>query len=445
MQKLALGALVGFLVACGGGSDSKIHIVDAAAGSGSGSDAACNPLTQTGCNTGEMCTWIYDLVSADGTNILGHVGCAPDGTKAVAASCTRNAAGAQGWDDCAKGGFCRVRRELVGPGGTGVCEAICDNNGGTPGCGSDAACVAYHGIFDVSGTNVAGVCDVKCDPFADNDFLHAGSGAPSRPGTKCQAYEGCYGFPNRVSQTTPTKFSCAREYNTDLHNRDACTATSGNSLTSSNPLTRVACSTASNGCSEGYMPVLIEMTGSMIAVCTAMCKPADCYTGHCGGNTQLTTNLTGLPGSGHRCEATDILASSGFLPATPGPSGMNLTGCTFNWSFEVDMQGVYYPSPFSDTLGWCEAHDQYKYDSNGDGMLTDADQSIPKCDTIVTAGYGTHMKAADGSCTATNLCLGAADFGCVSKATAGPAPAFQVSHGVLMNRPQSAVGVRAAQ
>ena len=446
MQKLALGALVGFLVACGGNSDTKIHIVDAA-GSGSGSDATCNPLTQTGCDAGNMCTWIYDLVSADGTNILGHVGCAPDGDKAVAASCTRNAAGAQGWDDCAKGGFCRVKRELVGPGGGGVCEAICDNNGGAPTCGSAAACVAYNGIFDVSGTNVAGVCDVKCDPFADNDFLHAGSGAPNRPGTKCQPYEGCYGFPNRVSLATPTSFSCAREYNTDLHDRDTCTATSGNSLTSSNPLTRVACSTASNGCSEGYMPVLIETTGSMVGVCTAMCKPADCYAGHCGGSNQLTTNLTGDPASGHRCETANIVGATSFVPATPGTgsNAVNGTGCTYNWTFEIDTQGMYYPSPFSDTLGWCEQHDLYKYDSNQDGMYTDADESIPKCDLIATQGYGTHMKASDGTCTAANGCFGAADFGCVSKATAGAPPAFQASHPILMSRPRLADGVRVAQ
>ncbi|CAN5240954.1 hypothetical protein BH11MYX1_BH11MYX1_42690 [soil metagenome] len=443
MQKLALGAFVGFLVACGGGSDSKIHIVDSA-GSGSGSDNACNPLTQTGCNTGEMCTWIYDLVSADGTNILGHVGCAPDGDKAVSASCTRNAAGAQGWDDCAKGGFCRVRRELVAPGGVGVCEAICDNNGGTPGCGSDAACVGYHGIFDPGDVNVAGVCDLKCDPFADNDFNHQGSAAPVRPGTKCQAYEGCYGGP-RATANVPTSFSCAREYNTDLHNRDACTATSGNSLTSSNPLTRVACSTASNGCSEGYMPILIENTGSMTAVCTAMCKPANCYMGSCGGSTQSTTNLLGQPGSGHTC-ADRISNPSSFTLAIPGAGSgaTNGTGCTFNWVFEIDMAGMYYPSPFSDTVGWCRQHDQYVYDSNNDAMLTNTDDPVPKCDTIATQGYGTHTLT-DGKCTAANGCRGAADFGCVSKAVAGPAPAFQAVQPLLMSQPQSPNGVRMAQ
>src|SRR3954467_9138582 len=185
MQKLALGAFFALLVACGNSSDTKVHIVT---DSGSdGSDQTCNPLAQTGCNAGEKCTWVYDLVSADGLQILGHVGCAPEGDKAVGAQCTRNAAGAQGWDDCTKTGFCKAKRELVGPGGQGVCEQICDNNGGDPMCGSGASCVAYHNVFEVSTMNVAGVCDVKCDPFADNDFLHEGSAAINRPGTTCQA------------------------------------------------------------------------------------------------------------------------------------------------------------------------------------------------------------------------------------------------------------------
>src|SRR3569833_1734765 len=138
MQKLALGALcAALLVACGNSSDNKVHIVTDS-GSGSGSGAACNVLAQTGCNTGEKCTWIYDLVSADGTSILGHVGCAPDGDKAVHAQCTRNAAG-----------------------GSGVCDLVSNNTNtnATTTNATDTASVAYHFIFEVSSMAVAGVCD----------------------------------------------------------------------------------------------------------------------------------------------------------------------------------------------------------------------------------------------------------------------------------------------
>ncbi len=414
MQKLALGALVALSVACSGNSDNKVHIVTDS-GSG-GSDTACNPLTQTGCATGEKCTWIYDLVSADATNILGHVGCAPEGDKAVGDQCTRNAAGAEGWDDCTKDGFCKAKRELIGPGGVGVCEQVCDNNGGDPTCAADASCVAYHNIFEDSGMNVAGVCDKKCDPFADNDPLHTGSGAPTRPGTQCQAYEGCYGYPSSKPQT-PTSYSCAREYNTDLHHRDECTDTSGNSLSSANPLSQVACATASNGCSEGYMALYYEMTGSMVVVCTAMCKPADCYAGNCGSNS---ANLTGDP-AGRQCIPAQIAGTP--VPATTGSNGVNGDQCVFNWRYEIDTTGNWAMSPYSDTAGWCFQHQLYLYDVNGDMMYDSNDAAPPKCDTFTDPSFGTGS-AVGGQCLESNGCIGAATFGCTSSTTSGLA-AFQ--------------------
>jgi len=409
MQKLALGAFVALLVACSSNANNKVHIVT---DSGSGSDASCNPLAQTGCNANEMCTWIYDLVSADGTNVLGHVGCAPAGDKAVGAQCTRNAAGAQGYDDCVKGAFCKAKRELVGPGGMGACEQICDNNGGDPMCGSAAACVAYHNIFEVSAMNVAGVCDVKCDPFADNDPNH-GSAAPVRPGTQCQSYEGCYGNPG---QMLPTSFSCAREYNTDLHDRDECTATSGNSLMNANPLGRVGCSTASNGCAQGYMPLLIETTGSMVAVCVAMCQPKSCWMGNCGGATANTTYLTGDP-TGRQCDPSKI--SGTFTPATAGPAGANGDQCVFNWFFEIDTMNMFHTSQYDDTAGWCMDHSKYAYDSNGDGMVDMNDEpGRPKCDTLGSAGFGTGSAIAN-VCNGSNGCVEAGNFGCTSVADSG--------------------------
>jgi|GEM_PF-2549022 len=454
MQKLALGALcAALLVACGNSSDNKVHIVTDS-GSGSGSGAACNVLAQTGCNTGEKCTWIYDLVSADGTNILGHVGCAPDGDKAVHAQCTRNAAGAQGWDDCKGGSFCKAKRELVGPGGTGVCEQVCDNTGAdaTAACAADSACVAYHNIFEVSSMAVAGVCDYKCDPFADNDSLHVGSAASSRSGSACQDYEQCTGFPG---QTLPTSFSCAREYNTDLQNRAECTATSGNSLQAANPLSRVACASASNGCSQGYMPLLYEDTsGSMIVTCTAMCRPKTCYAGNCGGTTNDTSNLTGDPafttpdGRHHRCQINDIKGD--VIPATPGgtvgsPADMNGTAdtdqCVFNWLFQFNsMTGNFVTSPWNDTVGWCERRNQYKYDKNGDGMLTSADdEPDPKCDLIPVA-VGTGSADGSGNCTVENGCRGAGFFACTSLAESGVMTFQGQAHKSLVARPYPAYG-----
>ena len=450
MQKLALGALcAALLVACGNSSDNKVHIVTDS-GSGSGSDASCNVLAQTGCNTGEKCTWIYDLVSSDGTNILGHVGCAPDGDKLAHQQCTRNAAGAQGWDDCKGGNFCKAKRELVGPGGVGVCEQVCDNTGAdaTAACSTDTACVAYHNIFEVSSMNVAGVCDYKCDPFADNDSLHTGSAAINRSGSACQDYEQCTGFPG---QTLPTSFSCAREYNTDLQNRAECTATSGNSLTAANPLSRVACSTASNGCSQGFMPLLYEDTsGSMIVTCTAMCRPKTCFAGNCGGSGDASY-LTGDPaftttnGRHHRCQPGDIAGdvlpaiSGGTYPADLTNPTLDGDQCVFNWEFQFNsMSGNFITSPWNDTVGWCERHYLYKYDMNGDGMLTAADtESEPKCDLIPVA-QGTGSADGSNNCTVQNGCRGAGAFGCTTAAEAGVMTFQNTGHKSLVARPYAA-------
>lgn len=409
MHKLAPSAAIALLVACGGNSDSKVHVLNDAGGS----NDTCSPLAQTGCATGEKCTWIYDLVSTDGTNILGHVGCAPDGDKQTHETCTRNMAGAQGYDDCAKGNFCKAKRELVGPGGQGVCEAICDNNGGDPMCADGSTCVAYHNIFEASDMNVAGVCDYKCDPFADNDFMHEGSAAVNRPGTACQPYEECNGFPSNGA--LPTAFSCSREYNTDLHHRHTCTATDGNSLQAADPLSRVACNTAANGCSQGYRALTLTTTAGMETYCLAMCKPASCWGGNCGSSSS-DERLTGDPAGGHQCKPANILVNDpSAFPATLGSNGVNGDQCYFGWHFEIDSQNNIHVSDYSDTMGFCLDHSLLQYDTNNDGT---ADTAWPKCDLIGSA-TGTGSAAGDGTCTTANGCLGAATFGCTTLEDAG--------------------------
>src|SRR3954470_12938680 len=76
MNKLAMGALIAGLAACGGGGNStKVNLVDSGT---DGGPTTCNPLTQMGCNAGEKCNWIYDqLPTMDMPNLptVGHIGC----------------------------------------------------------------------------------------------------------------------------------------------------------------------------------------------------------------------------------------------------------------------------------------------------------------------------------------------------------------------------------
>ena len=99
MRKLAFAALLVGLVACSKSNGAtKIILVDAPSGDGGG--ALCNVLTQTGCASGEKCSWIEDSMT------LGHVGCAPMGTVALNGACAYGAPGATGYDNCVGGTVC---------------------------------------------------------------------------------------------------------------------------------------------------------------------------------------------------------------------------------------------------------------------------------------------------------------------------------------------------
>jgi hypothetical protein len=334
--------------------------------------ATCDVLAQTGCSAGEKCTWITDAVTPQP---LGHIGCVPNGTVSTGGACTQGSPGPMGYDNCKKGNYCNGMK----------CKLICDPQGGSPMCPTSFACSTYEGLFGPVGQPVAaGVCDATCDPFADNKF---GSNK-SKTGTTCTATQGCYGYP---SDTTPTHFSCTSEVNPTLYHRAACTTANGCASSGGNPYL--------NGCAQGFTPLLYDSTGSMQVDCISMCKPADCYAGHCGTGS---VNLIGSPTAPtHRCNSTDSSGSFNLATATN-----NGDQCMYSWLFEFDTSGNHVASPTSDTVGFCVDHSKYRYDSNGDGTIDSNDAVWPKCDTFASPSYG-------------GTTLGAGDFGCVSTATAG--------------------------
>jgi hypothetical protein len=370
MKKLFLGALLaGFLVACGGGGNNNtIHLVD---GSTDGTDV-CNVLTQTGCMAGEKCTWFVDATMPQP---LGHIGCAPDnGTVATAGACMYGAPGASGFDNCVKGDVCSG----------GKCKVVCDQNLGTPMCAAGYACATYEGLFGPVGMAVAaGVCDKTCDPLADNDFDGSGTGV-TKAGSACDSGAsstiGCYGFPD---STNPTHWSCTREVNTTVVHRMACTTANGCANSGGNPYL--------NGCAQGYLPLLYDMTGSTTVDCIAMCKPGSCYMGNCGASN---INAKGL--SPHTCTLTDARGTFNAMSSTN-----NGDHCAYSWYFEIGTTTLT-RSATSDTVGFCMDHQKYKYDPTGGSNYT---APWPRCDSLATPGFGS------GSA------IGAADFACVDTTT----------------------------
>lgn len=426
MKQLALGALlVGFLVACGGGdSNGKIKLPDA---STVDTPTQCNPLTQAGCAAGEKCTWIIDVATAD--QYVGHLGCAPDGTAAVGDACTFGAAGATGYDDCAKGGVCSQYGQ---PGQAGICKQVCDQQGGQPTCDDTHVCVTYADLFDV-GENLpaaGGVCDLACNPLDDNDFDGSADtiqgSAKDRRGTTCGTGSnvGCYGI---IRDTPPaTGWSCTGDFNyangtgVGLRHRVQCTDATKCSRQGTIYV---------NSCNQGYLPMLVESSAVSETICVALCKPADCYEGMCG-----TNNVNRKGAADDSCTLTDR-AGKEFTPNATVPSpvqGVNAvdTGgehCTYSWFFEINDQGQWLKSPTSDKVGFCLDHSKYLgVDADGDKK---GDTAIPNCGLLKLQGTGAMADAKDPF-----KYFGADDWACVSSTTAQLATGKQVPARILEMR-----------
>jgi hypothetical protein len=235
-------------------------------------------------------------------------------------------------------------------------------------------------LFGLAGEPVAaGVCDAKCDPLADNDFLGSGQ----RVGSACRSTQGCYDSP---AWLTGTRWVCQHELNASLVHRSECTLTNGCDNDAGNPRL--------DGCAQGYAPLVRDTTGASQIVCVAMCMPGNTYSGNPG--TQYPAGQ-----APHACNTTD--ARGTFNTATDTNNGDH---CMYSWLFEIDEQNNFVRSPTSDTVGFCIDHSKYKYDSNGDGLTNGSDANWPLCSSLLDgSGSGGDVRAAD--------------FGCVDTAHAG--------------------------
>jgi hypothetical protein len=357
MRKLAFGALfVGLLAACPG---KKIKIVDGPTVDG---PSVCNVLMQTGCTTGQKCTWIEDDMSSPP---LGHIGCAPNGTMARGAACTYMPPGVNGgYDNCMQGDICIASQ----------CKQICDQNGGMPKCATGFACGLYSGVFGpVAGPNAAGACDPTCDPLTNNKF-----GKATKTGTMCTATQGCYGFDG--------DYTCAREPagSVAIFNRVACTDANG-------------CATGGkayrNGCAQGFIAAWPDSIGSMVVDCMSLCQPADCSQGACGA-----ANANEQGAAPHRCNTVD----------SSGTFDLAHTNCLYEWRFDFGSAMNFIPTSTEDTVGICIDNSVFVYDPTASTTCTGIGQPSancviqPQCSTLpITVGSDNGVNTAG-------------DFGCVN-------------------------------
>lgn len=333
-----------------------------------GASGTCSPLAQSGCATGEKCTWRSDV---------NQIACVPSGSMPVGCACSTGA----GYDDCVSGAYCQ----------SGICKSICDPQGGNPMCPDGFVCTRYSTLFKPSSTSVAvaGLCNRECDPLADNDF--DGAGTLFTKSAFCDAASGCYGFPS--GGTPPrTGFGCVKLGSaTAVHRSPA-------------PIDPVLGGAVTNACAQGYLPLFYESYAVQTVLCIAMCKPQNCYAGNCGANDE---NRLGV--APHRCTPSDRLGSFDNAPGAEH--------CRYLWSLEIDRQiGTFLRSPHSDTVGVCFDHSKFVYDSNNDGQFTATDRPLPACAQLGLTG--THANADLDNPT---VFWGASDvpLGCVDTAVAG--------------------------
>jgi hypothetical protein len=344
------------------------------------SAATCNPLSQTGCGAQEKCTWIVDQLNP---TMIGHIGCAPNGTIPIGCACTIGTPGATGYDDCAPGSTC------VG----GLCKQICDPAGGAPMCGTGFACTGYANVFETGGTRVAGLCDVTCDPLTQCTSVGqtpnaCGATNPVMPN------RGCYGI---------ASYSCSPVVASSLVLTDRMV-----------PRTNTSGAAFLNGCAPGFTPLFYSMTGSTQVLCAGFCAALeiDNTPAHAGNSKGDATAPAKLPMKDQ--------PFTGDGTCEIGKKGSEATStCKFIWPYLDDGNGAIDPKFLAtgllDTLGVCFATAHFMYDSNMDGT---PDKLTPACNTLPPRSVATQGNFDD-----------AADFGCQKMAnSARVAPALHDIH-----------------
>jgi|CXWL01.1.fsa_nt_gi hypothetical protein len=164
-------------------------------GSGGGTEAdggipgTCDPLSQTGCQPGQKCAWVRDVVLPS----AGHIECVPDGTVAVGNRCTYGDAGVTGYDNCAKGGACS----------SGFCLVICDL--GASACTGQLTCRRYPGLFGRPTQETLGVCRGTQTGIISGEISDC---QPVSGGACTGPYEGRYCFSDRLQHCETVANNC---------------------------------------------------------------------------------------------------------------------------------------------------------------------------------------------------------------------------------------------
>ncbi|HSQ63645.1 MAG TPA: hypothetical protein VLM85_10545 [Polyangiaceae bacterium] len=307
---------------------------DAGGDAGDASVPLCDPIAQTGCNTGEKCTWVRDTLSP---TVTGELRCVQDGNVNSGGNCSYGASGSTtGYDNCKKGLICKAP---LTESAAGSCVQICDvtATSNAPGaCPANMACSTYSSYFVNNGSPTTGLCDATCNPLTQ---VRLTDNAPTCGGTinNGQPTLGCYGMPSQ--DTSPTTFTCTTAGLVANNSDVVCNQSN-------------SCGPYTNGCAPGYLPLMNASTSSTDRICVALCEPDD---------TSLESHPNPGGKNGHTCGAA-------------GAGGTH--ECRYWWMAEGSTTPI---SQWSDGLGYCMDYTKYMYDSNNDNI---PDTVFPSCTTL---------------------------------------------------------------
>jgi len=218
----------------------------------------------------------------------------------------------QGSDNCGKGLYCTG----------GVCKPVCDLNGGAPTCGANFACQPYANTFgNLNETPHAGICDQSCDPLTNRvDGTNEANCKATAIDTNNTTVPGFpMGYPNR---------GCYGLWISGGKSRWTCAGAGPATGVQDFVLGTVFI----NSCAAGFFPGLSRGTGTMMAICSALCNPGDAYMG------APATQIGGLK------RGTDVSTCN-----ERGAVGMD---CVHGWFFEIADDGSLMETKYG-KLGVC--------------------------------------------------------------------------------------------
>ena len=369
MKKLVLGVFMGLLAACGGGSSAPIDTVIVTIDAAGGADAAptaCNVNLQTGCPTGDKCTWIRVQT---GTSPLGVIGCAalPTTPVATGGTCTWGASGmTTGFDNCAVDNYCSSDASTEAA--MGICTPICSLTGNDLPCPTGFSCSRFSDTFGNAGdTPVTGLCNSNCDPLTQDDatgVAACGGGLDSSNNPKKQ----CVGFPAQTPGTQ-TQFSCADVLQPP---NGAVTNLNGHVLVKTGTGATATGEVYINSCGPRALPLLDpSTTDTTDSMCVALCGPGDSSMGS-------VTDIRGV--APNNLDRTDV--SLGNIGASDE--------CRFWWFLENDGTGNQAStSSFSNGLGFDWGIANYTFDGSSLTPPQSTTQPVPSCATLTLTVPGT--------------------------------------------------------